>query len=295
MRIPEFSRQELALVGVTILWGGTFLVIRNALDVTGPLFFVGLRLAAAACALGLISLPVMRGITSCELFAGTVIGACLFAGFALQTAGMQTISASKSAFITAFYVPAVPVLQWIIWRRPPRVSVWVGVVLAFAGIVLMAGPDGVSSGYGRGEALSFLSALAFAAEILLIGLFAGRVHVCRIVIVQVGVASILSFACMPLAGEEIPAFSQTLVYSACGLGIMTALIQSLMNWAQRSVSPARATVIYAGEPVWAGVFGRIAGEVLSVAALCGGALILTGILVSGLGKARKDPRRRKDS
>lgn len=55
-----------------------------------------------------------------------------------------------------------------------------------------------------------------------------------------------------------------------------------MNWAQRSVSPTRATVIYTGEPVWAGIFGRMAGERLPLLALLGAAFILAGVLVSEL-------------
>ena len=53
--------------------------------------------------------------------------------------------------------------------------------------------------------------------------------------------------------------STGLIVVALGLGIFSAIIQVTMNWAQRSVSPTRATVIYTGEPVWAGIFGRLAG------------------------------------
>ncbi len=60
-----------------------------------------------------------------------------------------------------------------------------------------------------------------------------------------------------------------------------------MNWAQRSVSPTRATVIYAGEPVWAGIVGRLAGERLPGVALLGGALIVIGVVVSELRVRRK--------
>lgn len=60
-----------------------------------------------------------------------------------------------------------------------------------------------------------------------------------------------------------------------------------MNWAQRSVSPTRATLIYTGEPVWAGVFGRIAGERLPLLALVGCLFILAGVLVSELKFKRK--------
>jgi drug/metabolite transporter (DMT)-like permease len=55
-----------------------------------------------------------------------------------------------------------------------------------------------------------------------------------------------------------------------------------MNWAQRSVSPTKATVIYAGEPVWGGIVGRLAGDRLPAAALAGAALIVAGVLVSEL-------------
>jgi len=73
---------------------------------------------------------------------------------------------------------------------------------------------------------------------------------------------------------------------ALGLGIFSAIIQVTMNWAQRSVSPTRATVIYTGEPVWAGIFGRLAGERLPLLALVGAAFIVAGVLVSEL-KLRK--------
>ncbi|MDB0325625.1 EamA family transporter, partial [Acinetobacter baumannii] len=62
----------------------------------------------------------------------------------------------------------------------------------------------------------------------------------------------------------------------------SALIQFVMNWAQRVVDPSRAAIIYAGEPVWAGIIGRIAGERLPVIALFGGALVVLGVLVSEL-------------
>ena len=61
-----------------------------------------------------------------------------------------------------------------------------------------------------------------------------------------------------------------------------------MNWAQKSVSPTRATLIYAGEPVWAGIVGRIAGERLPGVALIGGVLIVLAVVVSELKIRRQD-------
>ncbi len=87
----------------------------------------------------------------------------------------------------------------------------------------------------------------------------------------------------------MPSLTPALLGVALGLGIFSAIIQVTMNWAQRSVSPTRATLIYTGEPVWAGIFGRLAGERLPLLALLGCVLILAGVLVSELKWKRKSP------
>jgi drug/metabolite transporter (DMT)-like permease len=161
------------------------------------------------------------------------------------------------------------------------------VALAFIGLIFLAGPAGTSLTLGAGEIITLISALAIAAEIIMISAWAGKVDIKRVTIVQLATASMVAFATMVPAGESVPPFSSGLLVIALGLGIFSAIIQVTMNWAQRSVSPTRATVIYTGEPVWAGIFGRIAGERLPLLALLGGALIVLGVLVSELKLRRK--------
>ena len=280
------GRPEMALIGITLLWGGTFLIVHQAMRHSGPLFFVGLRFGTAALMALPFALPVLRGVTRREWLAGTMIGSGIFCGYTLQTWGLQTIPSSTSAFITAAYVPLVPILQWAILRRRPRLASWVGVALAFVGLLLIAAPaEGLS--LGRGEALTLASTLAIALEIIFISLWAGRVDVARVTFIQLAVTSLLAFACMVPAGEAVPPFSWIVTLSACGLGLMTALIQLVMNWAQRSVSATRATLIYAGEPVWAGLIGWIAGERLPASALLGGVLVVAAVIVSEIRFGRR--------
>ncbi|WP_244610650.1 DMT family transporter [Microvirga pakistanensis] len=274
------SRSEAVLVAVTMIWGGTFLVVQNALAVSGPLFFVGLRFGTAAAAMAMVAAPVLRGLTWLEIRAGAMIGCAIFLGYTLQTFGLQYIPSSKSAFITALYVPIVPLLQWLVLKKPPGVMAWTGIAFAFAGLALLAGPDGTAIGLGYGELLTLLCAVAISAEIILIGGFAGRVDARRVTVVQLAVTSALAFGFMAPVGEGLPEPSWLLVLSAVGLGLASAGIQLAMNWAQRTVSPTRATVIYAGEPVWAGIVGRLFGERLPAAALLGAALIVAGVIVS---------------
>lgn len=285
---PRFSKAEVVLVLITLLWGGTFLLVQHAMTVSGPMFFVGLRFAAAALIVASFSLNVMRELTLVELKAGIVIGAAIMLGYGLQTMGLQTIPSSQSAFITALYVPFVPLLQWLVLGRRPGLMPGFGIALAFAGLMLLSGPNGASLQFSSGEIATVVSAIAIAAEIILISAYGGKVDVRRVTVVQLGTASLLAFLMVVPTGERLPDFSWLLVISAIGLGAMSAVIQVAMNWAQRTVSPTRATVIYAGEPVWAGIFGRLAGERLPGIALLGAALIVAGVIVSEM-KARGKP------
>lgn len=296
----RLSRQELVLVVVTMFWGGTFLVVQTAMKYSGPLFFVGFRFGMA----GLFALIVFRKhlakITRYELMAGMCIGLVLCLGYSLQTAGLKTIESSKSAFITALYVPMVPVLQWFIIRHRPRLMSWVGIALAFIGLILLTAPPG-STGkglaemltFGEGEWLTLAGAVGMALEIILISKFAGKVNASCVTTVQLLSASAFSFIGMPIMGEGIPDFNWLIVIFAVGMGMLSVNIQFAMNWAQRTVSATRATIIYAGEPIWAGIVGRIAGERLPGIALVGAALIFIGIIVSELRPSRF--RRKKEN
>ncbi len=278
---------EAILILITMFWGGTFLAVQYAVTLSGPFFFVGVRFAMAAVAVGLLCARSLRGLTRLELKAGVVIGIAIALGYSLQTWGLQSIPSSKSAFITAMYVPLVPLLQWLCLGRMPGLMSCVGIVLAFIGLIFLAGPNGDLLALGQGELITLASAVAIAAEIILISAWAGKVDVRRVTVVQLATASIVAFAMMAPAGESVPPVSSGLLIVALGLGIFSAIIQVTMNWAQRSVSPTRATVIYTGEPVWAGIFGRLAGERLPALALLGAAFIVVGVLVSELKFKRK--------
>ncbi|AYF49560.1 DMT family transporter [Pseudomonas fluorescens] len=281
-RFNRFSKAECLLVFITMIWGGTFLLVQHAMTVSGPMFFVGLRFAAAAIVVGFFSLRTLRGLTLFELKAGAFIGTSIMFGYGMQTIGLQTIPSSQSAFITALYVPCVPLLQWLVLGRRPGLMPSIGIMLAFTGLMLLTGPTGASLNFSPGEIATLICAIAVAAEIILIGAYAGQVDVRRVTVVQLATASLLSFLMVVPMGEALPGFSWLLLFSSVGLGLTSAVIQVAMNWAQQSVSPTRATLIYAGEPVWAGVIGRIAGERFPPLAMLGAALIVVAVIVSEL-------------
>ncbi|WP_051085766.1 DMT family transporter [Neomegalonema perideroedes] len=275
----RLSPQEIALIVVTVVWGSTFLVVQHAMTLSGPFWFVALRFSLAGLLLAGVYWRSMLGLTRHELIAGCAIGAAISVGYSLQTVGLQTIPSSKSAFITALYVPIVPLLQWAILGRPPSLMNWLGVALAFFGLTLLAGPEAGSLSLGYGETVTLIGAAAISLEIILISRYAPSVDARRVTAVQLLAAAVFSGFGGLATGEPLPNLSWMLIGIAAAMALASAVIQLTMNWAQKSVSPTRATLIYAGEPVWAGIFGRLAGERLPGLAILGAAFVVAGVIV----------------
>lgn len=272
---------QIALILITIIWGGSFLTVQYGLNFSSPILFVGFRFAAATIAVSLISLKYLNNFNLKEVFAGFCIGTVIALGYGTQTIGLKTITSSESAFLTALYVPLVPILMWLLFRHKPHLMTWIGALMAFIGLVLLTGNGLGSLQLQFGQIITILGSITIALEIILISHFAGQVNVRRVTVLQLIFASFICFLIAPFLGEtQLPEFNWALVGILCGLGLASAIIQLVMNWAQREVDPAQAAIIYSGEPVWAALFGRIAGERLPLIALFGGALVVLSVMIS---------------
>lgn len=285
--MPQFASTlnsktpQLALILITIIWGGSFLTVQFGLNYSTPILFVALRFAAAALAVSLLSLKDLKKFNASEIFAGFCIGAVIAIGYSTQTIGLQSISSSESAFLTALYVPLVPVLLWLCFRQTPHFMTWLGVISAFAGLAFLTGNGFGAMQLNFGQLITLLGSVAIAFEIILISYFANKVNLRRVTVLQLAFASVLCFLIAPFNGEtQLPAFEWPLLAVLGALGIASAVIQLVMNWAQRMVDPSQAAIIYAGEPVWAAIIGRIAGERLAPLALTGGCLMVLGVILS---------------
>ncbi len=139
--------------------------------------------------------------------------------------------------MTALYVPVVPLLEWLFLRRPLGLIAWCGILLAFLGLLLVAGPQDGGIRLNQGEIAMLLSTLAIAAEIILISRFAGQVDVRRVTLIQLAVASLCAFIMMAPNGESLPTLSSPLLLSALGLGAAFRLRRTGRNAAYRRRAP----------------------------------------------------------
>jgi len=269
----------LALVLVTAVWGVTFVQVKDAVEIY-PLFaFLTVRFAIASATLAVPGLPRLRSLGRRGLGAGILLGALLASGYALQTAGLERTTPSSAGFITGLYVVLVPLVAFALFHEQIGRGVWVGAGLALVGLALLSGVD---AGSAVGDLLVLGCALAFGFQIPFTGRFAPQYDPLALTLVQMLVA-LVGFAAIALALGQVELPHGRTVWAALLVtGVFaSALAYLIQTWAQRSISAARTALIYAMEPVFAGLFGYLlAGDRLGALGWAGCALILAGIIVS---------------
>ncbi len=281
---------DLLLVLVTLIWGGTFLVVQNSIKLVGPFSFLTLRFGIGAIALALLFRNRLRRLTRAELRSGIFIGLFLFGGYTFQTLGLQHTTTSKAGFITGLNVVIVPVLSILILRQWPTLGATLGVSLATIGLGLLSMGNSFDLQFGLGEGLVLGCAICFAFHIVAISRFAPGKDAFNLAIVQIATTAVLSAICAPLVGEPMTLPTNEVWLAALFMGVVaTAFTFAVMNRVQQFTTSTRAALIYALEPVFAGMFGYLAAESLSLPAWIGCGLIFGGMVSSELKLKRPQP------
>jgi drug/metabolite transporter (DMT)-like permease len=269
------SRAVAALLGASFLFGATFVVIKSALTDIEPLTFVAWRFLLGALALALFAAPKGTRLWG----HGAICGLALFAGYALQTAGLALTSATNSALITGLYVVLTPFLAAFFARRPPSGWVVGAAAASFVGLVLVTGTDGFA--VSSGDLLTLGCALAFALHIVALSRYARFHPVVPFTTVQLTVTAALACAAAFLfEGVSLPARETWAAIALTGLGVSAGAFL-LQIWAQTILGAATAAVVLAAEPAFAVATAWVVlGERLDLRGWMGAALIVAAIYVA---------------
>jgi drug/metabolite transporter (DMT)-like permease len=278
---PASWKVDGSLVAVTVIWGATFVLVKQALADVSTLLFLTLRFSIAAVALAVIFRKEFRAPNaSASLRRGVLAGIFLFGGYVLQTAGLKFTSASKAGFITGLYVPLVPLIGGLAYQKLPQISELIGVVIAVAGTIFLTVQKDILD-IGRGDLLVAGCAAAFACHIVILGRFAPKSNLGVLTVAQIATGALLGAATFWWV-EPVRLVWSANVWVALAVTslLATALAFSIQTWAQRWSSPTRTALIFSLEPVFAWLTSYlVAGEVLSHRGVAGAALILAGILI----------------
>ena len=298
MQTVTRRRAVWGLLVVTIVWGATFIwmkqamnALQNEIDFYGQTavvsVLVGGRFLIAAVALFIGSSKARAALREKELWSGgTVLGLILLVGFTTQMVGIDTISPSTSAFLTSLYVVFTAMISTKMTGQPVTRMMIAGVLLATFGAGFIEGPPHLS--WGKGEILTVICAFFFALHIIFTQSITQRmdplgVTITAFIIVSIGslVISLLMGGKDTLALWELTLQQDVLIPLLC-LGLLGSLFALLLlNLLQRYLHPVQAAIIYGLEPVWATMFALGLGlsDWSGWIAIGGSALLLGNVLV----------------
>ena len=287
--IPRRLQADLALALCSLIWGATFLVVKDALAFSSVFVFNALRFSLAAIVMAVVYWRALRKLPRATLAAGALMGFFMFAGYAFQTLGLKLTTPSKAGFITGAGVVMVPVLLAVFWKRRVNRWVWAGALVALVGLYYLTVPRAGFARLNVGDLLVLVCALMFALYIIVVGRYSVRHSVPALSVLQVIMTALLTLACLPLLAVtrwEPPRllWSPTLVWAILITAVgATALCFSMQVWAQQYTTPTHTAILLSLEPVFAALTSVVvAHEHLGARELSGAALVFIGILFAEL-------------
>ena len=213
---------------------------------------------------------------------GLLCGFLLFAAGAAQQIGIAHTTTAKSGFITALYVVLVPLISLFVFRRGQGLKIWICVILSVAGLYLLCMRGRMTLGYG--DAMTLLSAVLFALQIIGIGCFVSRTDAVRLSALQFFFEAIFATAAMLIL--ERPGTDAVLraLPALLYVGLLSSAAgYTLQTIGQKDLNPTVASLLMSLESVFSAVFGWIIlGQALTLRELTGCALMFLGILLSQL-------------
>ena len=273
---------EIYLLIIVIVWGSTFAIIKNILNLIPPYTFLTYRFLLATLVLIIIFWKKIRGINKTILRKGSLIGVFLFLGYTFQTVGIKYTSATKAGFITGLSVVLVPIISLFFMKEKVSRNSIIGAFLALIGLWFLNYTNSFSFNFG--DFLVLLCAFSFAMHITSVGLYSKKLDYVLLVIVQLATVSILSLFLAVIF--ERPAlnlsYSFNVWWGIMFMGVFaTAFAFYMQNRFQRYSTATKTAIIFSGEPIFAAVFAYfLLGEKVGLIAWAGGLLIIFGMIVS---------------
>ncbi len=274
---------ELMLASVTLFWGATFPIVKDAINEMPVMAFLWVRFAMAAILLAMIA--GRSGFATLDRRGwrlGVLLGTLLFSSYLFQTFGLERTSSANAGFLTGLGVVWVPLMAGPILRKPAAFGSRIGVCLALAGLFMLTWHTPWTINFG--DLLVIICSVFVALHIIGLDAFTKGYDGRALTFVQIATMAVLgcggSLIFEPTSwpqvwtGSLIFAFMITAVFA-------TAYAFWAMTTFQHRTTPTRAALIYTLEPVFAALFSVwLAGDRLTAIGWCGGALIVAGMIVA---------------
>ncbi len=276
-------RYRLLIIAATIIWGSSFVIVKDVTNSMPPAWILVVRFTAAAIIMAVAFLKYRElYFERSHVGFGLLFGLAMFLAYYTQTIGITDTTPGKNAFLTGTYCVIVPFLAWVLVRRRPNRYNIVAAVLCIVGIGFISLDGNLTMRFG--DAMTLVCAVFYALHIILVSQFAQGRNIYVLTMWQfVGVA-----ICSLIVGglfEPMPDWAAvpmdcwiSLAYLAVACTMVALLFQ---NIGQAHLPPASAALLLSLESVFGVVFSVALGaETLTLRIVFGFALVFAAIIIS---------------
>lgn len=270
------------LFAAAMIWGTSFFIMKNALDVMPVYYLLAVRFTAGAVLLALVCGKKWKDFTRDYLWRGAVVGAFLFMAYLVQTFGLDRTTPSKNAFLTSVYCVMVPFLYWaVLSRKPDRYNIGAALLcVTGVGLVSLNGDLSVN----LGDVLTLISAFFYAAHIIAVEKVSPGKDIYLLTVFQFAFAALYAWIggllteTFPVQAIQDPAVFLPLAY-LCVMATTVALL--FQNVGQIWSDPASASVILSLESVFGVAFSvMFYGDKVTAPMLLGFICIFVAVVCS---------------
>ena len=250
-----------AMFFATLVWGTTFVIMKDTLDDVKPLFLLAVRFTIGAVLLALVCIPRFKKLDGAYLAHGALMGVMLCFGYIVQTYGLSLTTPGKNAFLTAVYCVLVPFIYWITDKKRPDGYNITAAVVCLAGVGMLSLAPGSMGGVNLGDLLTLGGGLLYAFHIVVVKhATEKRDDIILLTCIQFATAAVICIAgTLIFEGRPVMPTGRP-VFSLLYLGVMaTTVALFLQNWGQGRVPPSPAAVILSFEALFGAAISMIFG------------------------------------
>jgi drug/metabolite transporter (DMT)-like permease len=274
---------DLALLGVAVVWGSSYLAIKEVATPDTVFAVLALRFALAAAVLAVVLSRRLSAITSAELLSGAVGGLLLSAVCVCETYGVTRTSASNAGLIMAVTIVVTPLLQrgGATGVVPPRFYLAGAAAIVGCGLLTQSGGFAVP---GIGDCVVAVAALLRAVHVTVMARLSDRreIEPARTTLVQLVTVAVVSSALAEADGQSVTRLAAGMGrtdwllvgYLALACTVFAFLVQLR---ALCATNPARVSLLLGTEPLWAALVGIVlAGDAVTPTGIAGAVLVIVG-------------------
>jgi len=268
-----------ALLFTTLIWGTSFVVLKNTLNSVPTLYILAFRFSGAAILLAVVFAKQLKNIDRQYIKNGIVLGLFLFAGYTVQTYGLYYSTPSKNAFLTAAYCVLVPFFSWFIYKKRPDKYNFIATVVCLVGVGFVSLKNDKTVEFG--DLLTLCCSVFYAVHIVLTSKYIKGRSVALLTMLQFATAGVLSWVSALITTPFPTQISTGNIWSIVYLCVMcTAVCFLCQTFGQKHTPPSTAAIILTLESVFGAAFSVLINhEVLTSKLYAGFALIFIAVLV----------------